>query len=59
MITPQIDLDVPESGPAPEPSETFARLRIAAASRASLLRAAQLRLEDDLRALRIKATHAS
>lgn len=37
------------------PSETFERLRVAAASRASLLRAAHLRLEDDLRDLREKA----
>ena len=37
------------------PSETFERLRVAAASRASLLRAAHLRLEDDLRDLRQKA----
>jgi len=37
------------------PSETLERLRVAAASRASLLRAAHVRLEDDLRDLREKA----
>lgn len=37
------------------PSPTFERLRVAAASRASLLRTAHLRLEDDLRGLREKA----
>ena len=57
MMTTQIDLEVPETVPAPEPSETFERLRIAAASRASLLRAAHVRLEDDLRDLRMKAAH--
>lgn len=37
------------------PSETLERLRVAAASRASLLRAAHLRLEGDLEGLRQKA----
>ena len=38
-----------------EPSEGFERLRIAAASRATLLRRAHQRLELDLRDLRDKA----
>ena len=55
MMTTQLDLEAPETVPAPEPSETFKRLRIAAASRASLLRAAHVRLEADLHDLRTKA----
>ena len=48
----EIRTDVPV---ASTPSETFERLRVAAASRASLLRAAHLRLEVDLEDLRQKA----
>lgn len=49
--TPQ----APEFVPPPEPSEGFERLRIATASRATLLRRAHQRLEVDLRELRAKA----
>lgn len=56
MSTPTIEIE--RTGPAAEitRSETFERLRVAAASRASLLRAAHLRLEHDLRDLRDKAS---
>jgi hypothetical protein len=38
-----------------EPSESLLRLRVAVASRATLLREAHSRLQDDLSALRSKA----
>jgi len=58
MSTTESVLAVPEPGVEIHPSETRERLRVAAASRASLLRAAHLRLEDDLRELREKASAA-
>lgn len=56
MITSPASTDTTELLMTPELSETFERLRVAAASRATLLREAHVRLEDDLRDLRSKAS---
>lgn len=56
MSTTETEPSVPETVIDVNPSERLVRLRVAAASRASLLRAAHLRLEDDLRELREKAS---
>ncbi len=56
MSTTESALAVPEPALEIHPSGTLERLRVAAASRASLLRAAHRRLEDDLRDLREKAS---
>jgi hypothetical protein len=52
-----VDLNTAAAEPRPdaEPSERLLRLRIATASRATLLREAHTRLQDDLSDLRSKA----
>lgn len=55
MSTTEADLSGHEPLIEIRPSETLERLRVASASRTSLLKAAHRRLEDDLRELREKA----
>lgn len=55
MRAPDTTPEAPELVPPPEPSVGFERLRVATASRATLLRLAHQRLELDLRDLRDKA----
>lgn len=58
MRAPDTLPQAPELVLPPEPSEGFERLRIATASRATILRQAQQRLELDLRDLRSKAAQS-
>jgi hypothetical protein len=58
MRAPDTTPEAPQLVLPPEPSERFERLRIAAASRATLLRRAHRRLELDLRDLRDKAARS-